>query len=74
MVRMLEPVFTTASTFLPLLAVAIASGSAYGDDKRRTTHSRRIEESCTDRFRSLLPIPIGNFLALDTTQRPRHGR
>jgi len=42
--------------------------------RRRTAHSRGLDESLTERFRSLLPIPIGSLLALDTTRRPRHSR
>src|ERR1700691_5130689 len=39
-----------------------------------SVRSRGMEDGRAERFRSLLPIPIGSLLAIDTTRCPWHGR
>ncbi len=57
-------------TLFLFLATEMAGGSRNGDGerraRRRTAHSRGIGASLAH-IRSLVPIPIGSFLALDAT-------
>ena len=70
-VRMLETVFTTGPTFFPLFAAAIAGGLSDVLATRARCRSRGIDEDLAHVRSST--VPIGSFLALDTTRRPRHG-
>src|ERR1017187_6789468 len=60
MVGALEAVFTTWAHLSLLLAT--------------TGHSRGPADGFAERFRSLLPVPVGSLLALDAQQRPWQSR
>src|ERR1039458_8130704 len=74
---MLEAAFTTGPTFFPFLSHRRSGrflcGGGELQARRRTAQSGGTDESLAERFRYILPVPIGIALALDTTQRPRHG-
>ena len=57
--------FHNGSTFFPLVAAAVEWSSTAMTTGAETADSRGIHESLVDRFRALLPIPIGGVLALD---------